>query len=333
MLRILQVGLGPLGRQVVRDLCQRRLGHVVAAIDVDPELTGRALRQLVPEATAEGGGNVKIGSKLGDLPQADVAIVATSSWLEDCAPTFAALLERKLAVVSTCEELVWPWRKHAARARELDALARARGGRLLGTGVNPGFLMDAWPLMATAVSRDVRGIEIERVQDAAIRRIPFQQKVGLGLSREEFVERTLTGRFGHAGLHESLDFVARTLGFEIGEIEGSLAPLIAEHELASGVGTIAPGRVRGLRETARAATADGRTIALTFEAQVGCEDPRDRVRVLGEPEIDVRITGGVHGDVATTSIVLNSMRSLLDAAPGLHTMVSVPPVRWRRGAE
>lgn len=329
MLRVIQVGLGPLGRQLVRDLCERRLGRVVAAIDVDTELIGRPLSQLVPEC----GGDVTVTRDLDGAVAADVAVVTTSSWLGDCASTFDRLLERGLAVVSTCEELCWPWRLHGELARSLDERARAQGGRLLGTGVNPGFLMDALPIFATAVSRDVRGIEIERVQDAGLRRIPFQRKVGLGMTREEFEERALTGRFGHAGLHESLDFVAKTLGFEIGEIEGSLAPVIAESELACDLGTIAPGRVRGLRETARAATADGRSISLAFEATAGCEEPRDRVRITGEPDIDLCIAGGVHGDVATTSIVLNAIPSLLEAPPGLHTMASIPPVRWRRASE
>ena len=333
MLRVLQIGLGPLGQQVLRDLGERRLGALVGALDTDPGLAGRALREVMPGLPARCGEDLVVSPELAGAPDADVAIVTTSSWLPDCAPLFEALLERGLAVVSTCEELAWPWLKHPALADALDARARAAGGRLLGTGVNPGFLMDTLPLALTAVAREVRAVEIERVQDAARRRLSFQRKVGVGLTTAEFAERAASGRFGHAGLHESLAFVAANLGFEVGPIEGGLEPVIAERELESGLGPVAPGRVRGLRETACAATADGETIELTFEAVAGCEDPRDRVAIEGAPPLDLRIEGGVHGDVATSSIVLNAMRTLVDAPAGLHTMASLPPVRWRRAPE
>jgi hypothetical protein len=328
MWRILQVGLGPLGRQVAGELCARRLGRLVGAVDPHPELVGKPLSELVPGAP-EG---LRVAAGLEALPDAEVALVTTSSWLSDCMPIFDPLLGRGLAVVSSCEELCWPWLRQAPLAEALAERARARGGRLLGTGVNPGFLMDALPLVATAVVRELRSLRVERVQDAACRRLPFQQKVGLGLSLEDFAERAAGGRFGHAGLEESIAFLANSLGLEVGPIESSMEPVLAERPTPSGLGSIAPGRVRGLRQRAFARTEDGRSLELRFEALAGCEAPRDGVHITGEPEIRLEIPGGVHGDVATSAILLNAIPSLLAAPPGLHTMASVPPVRWQRGA-
>jgi 4-hydroxy-tetrahydrodipicolinate reductase len=328
MLRILQVGLGPLGRAVVRDLHERRLGHVVAAVDVDPELAGRSLATLLPECAER----VHIEAGLDDVDpglEVDAAVVTTSSWLTNCAPTFRALLERGLAVVSTCEELIHPWHRHAELAGELDALARAHGGRLLGTGVNPGFLMDALPVFATSVCREVRCVRVDRVQDASLRRLPFQKKVGVGLEREEFAAAAATGRFGHAGLEESLRFVADRLDLEVDAVEQTIEPLLAEEQLDSGLGPIAPGIVRGLRQVATGRAGGELRVELTFVAAVGEPDPHDAVRIDGSPELSLRIPGGVHGDVATTAIVLNAIRSLRAAPPGLHTMASVPLVGWR----
>lgn len=326
-MRILHVGLGPLGRAICRDVHARGLGEVAAAVDVAPDLAGRPLGELVPET----GSRAPI---LDDLDAAlaagpfDACVVTTSSWLADCADTFRALLAAGLTTVSTCEELLLPRRAAPDLADELDALAREHDGRLMGTGVNPGFLMDLWPLVATAVCRDVRSILVERVQDASSRRLPFQRKIGVGLTPGEFEERARTGRFGHAGLTESLLFLADHLGLAAGEVETTLEPLVAHSELASGLGIVAPGRVRGLRQTARAHSADGRAIALEFVAAVGIPAPVDRVRIEGDPDLEVAIPGGVHGDTATAAITLNAIPSLLAAPPGLHTMADVRPVRW-----
>jgi 4-hydroxy-tetrahydrodipicolinate reductase len=129
MLRILHVGLGPLGIKICTDLHERCLGRVVAAVDVAPGMAGKRLVDLVPTAAAD----VVVRADLDVDPRSyDAAIVTTSSDMARCGPTFGALLERGACIVSTCEELAWPYLRHAALAAELDALARKTGGRLLG---------------------------------------------------------------------------------------------------------------------------------------------------------------------------------------------------------
>lgn len=330
MLRLLQIGLGPLGRAIVRELHERRLGRVVAAVDVDPELAGRSLGTLLPEL----GEGPRIESELSRLDpslEIDCAVVATSSWLTACAPTFRELLARGFAVVSTCEELVCPRAKHPELAQELDELARERGGRLLGTGVNPGFLMDALPAFATSVCRSVESLRVERVQDASLRRVPFQQKVGVGLAPEEFDARVRAGRFGHAGLEESARFLAERFGFELDAYEESIQPIVAEREHTSGLGPVGAGLVRGLVQQARASAKGTPRIELYFLAALDVEGPYDGFEVRGAPPLALRIEGGVPGDVATSALVLNAIPSLLAAPPGLHTMASIPMPSWRAG--
>ena len=142
MLSILQVGLGPLGRRVADDLVARRLGAVVAAVDTAPELEGSRVSDARVTADLE-------SALAADF---DVAIVTTSSDLSRCADTFRALLRRGAAVVSTCEELLWPTLRHPDLTAELDGIAKEHGGRLLGTGINPGYVMDALPVVATMSS-------------------------------------------------------------------------------------------------------------------------------------------------------------------------------------
>lgn len=329
-MRVAHVGLGPLGRAMVRELARRPELELVGAADTDPRLAGRPLGELVPELAGR-------ARELRVVPDAaeldgplDAALVTTVSDLALCAPTLRALLARGAAVVSTCEELVWPWLRHAELADELHGLARAGGGRLLGTGVNPGFLMDALPVFASAVCLRVDAVEVWRIQDAAPRRVPFQAKIGATLELSAFEERRRSGSLRHVGLLESLCFVAHALGLPLDEQEETLEPVVAERELACDLGIVRPGCAAGVRQVAegRARLPGGgtRTVArLVFQAAVGQADPHDRVRIAGEPELDLRFAGGVHGDLATVAIALNALPALAEAAPGLHTMATIRP--------
>jgi 4-hydroxy-tetrahydrodipicolinate reductase len=321
-LQLLHVGLGPLGLCIQADLLSRGLARTRAA--VDPVHAGRKLSELV-----SGAGDVTILSSLEELPAGerfDAALVTTSSDLAACAATFRALLGRGISVVSTCEELVWPWLRHPSLARELAELAQRRGARLLGTGVNPGFLMDALPVFASAVCADVRGVLIQRIQDASPRRIPFQKKIGAGLDRAAFQRAVEAGKLRHVGLGESLHFVAHSLGFEVERWNETIEPVLAERELDSALGRIAQGAAAGVRQVAEGTARGGAKLRLEFQAAIGQADPHDRVALDSAPRIDLVLRGGVHGDVATSAIALNALAPLLDAPPGLHTMATIRPV-------
>ncbi|QDU85076.1 hypothetical protein Pla163_22010 [Planctomycetes bacterium Pla163] len=314
MLRLVHVGLGPLGRRVADDLVARGLGQVAGAVDLAPNTVGTIFHgQMITS---------DLVAAL-DAPHHAV-IVATASDLRRCADTFRTLLERGETVVSTCEELLWPKLRHPELAAELDALAKRTGGRLLGTGINPGFLMDTLPVVATAACNAVRRVDIWRVQDATTRRVPFQQKIGATLDREAFAAREREGTLRHVGLLESLALVAARLGLRVERTEETLEPVLAERELVCDLGPIPVGNAAGVRQVGTGWNAAGDVVVrLEFKASIGEAEPHDRVLVDGDPPIDLTIAGGVHGDVGTSAMVLNCVRPLLDAAPGLHTMDTI----------
>lgn len=332
MLRVLHVGLGPLGQRVVRDLHERGVGKVVAAVDINPAMVGKSLTSAVPGVTS----SVKVAASLDDVKNwkgIDVAIVTTASDLRNCAETFRGLFKRGVSVVSTCEELVWPWLRHDKLAKELDAIAKRSGARLLGTGVNPGFLMDAAPVFATTACRSVESIEIHRIQDATTRRIPFQKKIGATLSQSDFNAGIKAGWLRHVGLGESLHFVAHSLGWTIDSWSETIKPVLAERAMNCGLGAIKKGHACGVRQTAVGKSGGKAVIKMIFQATIGQTDPApgDRVIVKGEPKIDMLFRGGVHGDIATSSITINSIRPMLAASAGLQTMASIPLVHFDRG--
>lgn len=333
MHRLLLVGVGPLGRMMAADCARRGVAEIVAAVDPDPALAGKPLSRVVPEC--EFGCRVEAAlDSVGRWSEIDCALVCTSSDLARCAPTLRDLLGRGVSIVSTCEELLYPWLRHRTLADELHALAVRQRARLLGTGVNPGFLMDALPVFASAVCRSVTRVQVWRIQDATTRRVPFQQKIGAGLDDESFRARVAAGTLRHVGLGESMHFVAHQLGLNIDRWDESIEPVKAERDLTCALGAIPRGRAAGVRQVgrgwARGAPASAEpVIRLEFQAAIGQHDPHDRVLLTSEPPIDLVLKGGVHGDLATVAIAINCVAPLLAAEPGLHTMATIPLPHFR----
>ena len=322
-IKVLHVGIGPIGAGVVRQVAARRGFTIVGAVDVDPAKAGRDLGEVCD-----------VGRKLrvkvtDDLPKTikavrpDIAVLCTSSSLKKVVPEFEAVLKLKVPIVSTTEELVYPVKTNAAAARRIDALAKRSRVAVLGTGVNPGFLMDALPVALTAVCARVTAIEIDRVQDARIRRLPFQLKIGAGLTRDEFVTRVKDQTVRHVGLAESITMIADALGWKLDRVTDEVHPKMADQAVASDVLSVEAGRVCGLIQDGVGYRRGQPVIKLHMEAYLGAPEAYDAVRVMGDPPLSMKLAGGVHGDIATASIVVNSIPKVLQAQPGLRTMRDV----------
>jgi 4-hydroxy-tetrahydrodipicolinate reductase len=250
----------------------------------------------------------------------DVAVLCTSSSLKKVVPEFETVLKLKVPIVSTTEELAYPVKSNAAAARRINALATRARVAVLGTGVNPGFVMDALPIALTGVCESVTALEIDRVQDARIRRLPFQQKIGAGLTREEFLAKVKDGSVRHVGLTESITMIADALGWKVDRITDEIQPKLATERVSSEFLTVEPGLVAGLIQDGTGFRKGKPIIRLHMEAYLGAPDSYDAVRVTGVPALSMKIAGGVHGDIATASIVVNSIPKVIQAAPGLRTM-------------
>ncbi|MEZ6016564.1 MAG: dihydrodipicolinate reductase [Planctomycetota bacterium] len=339
--RIVQVGLGPLGIKVLEDAVNRGVVEIVGAVDVSPSVAGKPLATLLPGVAPDiTVPDITVQGDLDDIDwtRVDVAVVTTSSALDKCADTFEELLANKVHIVSSCEELLFPWLRHPELASELDLAARRADRVLLGTGVNPGFVMDLLPLVTTGVCRDVRSIRIERIQDASTRRVPFQKKIGAGLDRAGFDAAVAAGTLRHVGLGESLHLVAHGLGWKIENWTETIEPVIATEALECKLGPIAPGVAAGVRQVAKGTVRDPNgqereVLHLEFIAAIGQPEPRDAVLIRGEPDVDLVIRGGVHGDVATSALLLHCVFSAREAPSGLRTVADVRPPRWARGQQ
>ncbi len=240
-------------------------------------------------------------------------------------PQLREIVAAGASIVSTCEELSYPWARQGALAAELDALARERGVAVLGTGVNPGFVMDLLPLVLSGVTSRVRAIHVRRVVDASARRGPLQRKIGAGITPADFTQRADRGAMGHVGLRESLHMLAAGLGWEVQDVTDTLEPVLAETEITTAHVRVRPGNVAGVHEVARGTTLSGKSVELDLAMYVGAPDPRDEVVIDGEPRIHMVIHGGIFGDTATAAIAANAIPVVRTATPGLRTMYELPP--------
>lgn len=327
MINTVHVGIGPLGQKIVKFAMERGCFNIVGAVDSDPDKAGKELGELCGinplGITVCSNLDASIGSK-----QVDVALVTTVSSIISLESLIVELASAKINIVSTCEELFFPWRKHPEVSRRIDEVCRRNSVVCLGTGVNPGYLMDFFPTVLTGLCQNVKKVDVWRVQDASVRRIPFQKKIGAGLTLKEFEAKKNDGTLRHVGLPESIDFIADRLGWKLDRNVEILEPVIADRQIDSGYKSISKGMTCGVHQIGKGLMGDREVITLNFRAAVGEPESYDEVLIDGNPKVQSRITGGVNGDIATCAIILNAVRSVLQASPGLKTMGDIPPVTF-----
>lgn len=323
-IRAIQYGIGPIGASIVKLLREKETIEIVGAIDNDPAKIGRDLGEVVGASDAPWG--VKIsGDARGVLDQsADIVMHTTSSSLPKVVDQLLACLDVGSCVVSTCEELSYPYRTHPELAAKLDKAAKENGVALVGTGVNPGFVMDKLVVTLAAVSQKIEHVKALRIVDAGKRRLPLQKKIGAGMSVEEFKAKVAEGIIKHVGLPESVAMVADSLGLPVDQITETIEPKIATERVQTEYLTVEAGQAAGVHQIARG-LADGKElIYMELQMYVGAKDPADTVELKGHPNISLIIPGGSHGDIATASVAVNSIPAILEAASGLRTSRDLP---------
>jgi 4-hydroxy-tetrahydrodipicolinate reductase len=326
--RLIQYGIGPIGASMVKLVLQKEGFEYVGAIDVDPNKIGKDLGDVAGVGKKL---NVTISGdakKVLKDSKADLVIHTTASFLKDIHQQIVDVVNTGLDMVSTSEELTFPSLKDPKMAKEIDDLAKKNGVTVLATGVNPGFLMDTLPLTVTGVCQDVKSIKVTRIMDASIRRLPFQKKIGAGMTVDEFKKAVAGGRMGHIGLPESIAMIAAGVGWTLGDVQQTIEPVIADKPLKTQYLSVEKGQVAGLHQIGKGIVNGKPVITLDFWAYVGAPENKDSIFVEGAPNVDLTIKGGVHGDLATAAMVVNSIHNVIKSQPGLMTMkdLAIPRV-------
>jgi 4-hydroxy-tetrahydrodipicolinate reductase len=324
--KIVLYGVGAVGSLIAKCLLQKEGVKIVGAIDIAEDKVGKDLGEIL-------GLNRKLGVKVSDdvnsvlsKVKADIAVHATSSFLKNTYSQIASIVKHDVNVVSTCEELSYPYLTEPKLAMKLDSLAKKHNVTVLGTGINPGFLMDTLVITLTAVCQKIEKIKAARVMNAATRRLPFQKKIGAGLTVKEFKRRIENRQItGHVGLKQSIAMIADALKWNLDKIMAeSVEPVIAKKPVESASIKVRAGKVAGLRQRAKGILNNKEVIVFDFQAYIGAEEEYDAVTIEGVPSIKQRIQPCVHGDIGTVAMIVNSIPKVVNAPAGLLTMKDLP---------
>jgi len=322
-LRLAIYGLGEIGRLLGKVGVER--GHeIVGAMDIDPKLIGEDIGDII--------GVDKIGVKVTSnveeaLREAEVVLHATSSYLPKVFPQIEAAIKLGKSIVSTCETLSYPFHRYPVLARRLDELAKTHGSTVIGTGINPGFLLDTLASVLAASIPIVRSIKAKRSLNAATRRKAFQRKIGVGMNPKDYEEKLKSGEYtGHVGYAESVYLIAEAAGLSLTRVVEDQKPVVAEESVESAGVTVEKGLVRGIRGYGAGYVDEQEKIRIEFEAVVGAEEYEEIV-VEGEEYSVTWRSSGTPGDLGTAAVVVSVAEKIESMPYGLLTMADLLPFK------
>jgi len=325
-IKVISYGVGAVGGFIAKFLLEKEGVEIVGAVDVAKNKVGKDVGEVLGLKQNVG---VKISESIESVlkkTKADIVIHATSSFLKDTYPQIASILKHGVNVISTCEELSYPYFSERKLAEELDDLARKHDATVLGTGINPGFLMDTMVITLTSACEKIEKIEVTRVMNAATRRVPFQKKIGAGLTVEEFKQKINRKQItGHVGLQQSIAMIANAFAWKLDRIFiQPVEPVIARKAVESKDIKVNRGEIAGLKQKATGIIKGKEAVALDFQAYIGAEEEYDAVTIKGVPNINQKIQPCIHGDIGTVAVIVNAIPRVINAPAGLFTMKDLP---------
>ena len=323
-IKIAQFGLGSIGISTIRTLVRKPWAKIVGGVDIDPEKVGRKISEICDIPEVNEALVYDTFEELWKHEQPDVVVHTAGSKAETTINQVRPMCERGLTVVSSCEELLYPYLRAPDSSRKIDELCRRTGARLLGTGVNPGYIHDLLPVCLTGVCLEAKGIYGERVVNASTRREPLQKKIGSGMEPDRFRALWSENKIGHAGFKESVMLIAHALNWEMGPISEKCEPVIADHDIKTDFFEVPTGMTCGINQSVHAESDSGKVISLKLKSYLDAPDPHDTIRIDAEPPVRMLLEGGIAGDYATVAALINAIPRLQKATPGLKLMTELP---------
>ena len=291
-IKVAQFGLGPIGLSCLRLLARKGWVEIVGGIDIRSELVGHSLDEIFENPSLGKGKVYETFDELAASQPVDVVLHTAGSRAAVSFQQMEPMMRAGIAVISSCEELLFPSHRAPEETRAADELCQSTGARILGTGVNPGYVLDLLPVFLTGICAEVRAVYGERVVNVSTRRQPLQKKVGSGLPPEAFEALGRGGEAGHAGFQETLMLVAHALGWKVGPIEDKVRAVVAEERIVTDHFTVEPGQTAGLHQIVRAETEEGFAIHLDLKMYQGAKDPHDTIQLDSDPPIEATIHRG-----------------------------------------
>jgi 2,4-diaminopentanoate dehydrogenase len=325
-------GFGAMGSGMAEMLLEKGGVEIAGVCDLDPGKIGKSVFELLE---CEGGEHpeVMVSENIEGWKGIDLVLLATDSFTRKAWPKIRTLIGMGFNVITTAEEMAWPQAAEPELAQEIDALARNAGVTVLGTGINPGLMMDLLAVLLTGACRRVDAVEARRVNSLSPYGPAVMEEQGVGLDPEEFRRLAKEGKLaGHVGFAESAGMIARAVGWELeGPIEQRMEPIVAKLERKSRWARVEAGRTAGCNMTCRGLVGSVAKIVMEHPQQIEPEaegvSTGDYIRIKGVPDINMAIEPEVAGGIGTIAMCVNMIPQVINASPGLKTMLDLPVPR------
>jgi 2,4-diaminopentanoate dehydrogenase len=327
-------GFGAMGSGMAKMLLKKKGVNIVGVCDRHPDRVGKSIYEV-------------LGTERGDRPEViinanidevvtekscDICLCATDSFTKNAFPRLKLVLEKKVNVISTAEEMAYPKAQNPELAEELDRIARENGVSILGTGINPGLIMDLLVVCLTGCMVDVEHIEAKRVNSLSPFGPAVMEEQGVGITVGEFENGVKNGTLaGHVGFSESINMIADAIGWKVQKFEQQMKPIITSVDRKSPYGFAAAGNVAGVNMTGQGYVDGEVKIDMIHPQQIEPEmegtHTGDYITIKGTPSINMANKPEVEGGLGTIAMCVNMIPHVINADPGLKTMIDLPVPR------
>jgi 4-hydroxy-tetrahydrodipicolinate reductase len=326
-------GFGAMGRGIVEMILKKKGIEIIGVCDINPAIVGKDIHEVL--GVERKGAEVFIKDDIKEIVKAgncDIALLATDSFTKNAFDKIKYCLEQKVNVISTAEEFAYPQQQSPELTKQLDKIAKANGVTALGTGINPGFVLDYLILALTGTCETVDHIKAARVNDLSPFGHAVMEEQGVGITQDEFKRRIAEDSLaGHVGFPESIAMVAAGLGVKLEKVTQTQDPIVSNVARETKYAKVEPGNLAGIRQQGFGYV-DGKVyIEMDHPQQIlphlENQGTGDYIWIKGVPDISMEIKPEIPGGIGTISMVVNMIPQTINAAPGVVTMLDLPVPR------
>ncbi len=329
--RVVICGLGSMGSGIARMILSKKGFQIVGAIDMDPNKAGKKLCEVLNIHEDEENHVIitKDYNKILKKNFADVFVLATSSFTKSVFPFIKLAAEAGMNVVTTAEEMSYPKALDKELSDEMDKIAKENNVSILGTGVNPGFIMDYVVIMLTGVCDSVENIKVSRVNDLSCFGKAVMEEQGIGLKKEDFIKGVNNNTIaGHVGFIQSFGMMEEAFNIKFDKVTQEKEPIISKTQRSTSIAFVEPGQVAGCRQSGHGYWKDKVFVDMEHPQQIRPDlenvDTGDYINIQGSPNLNVQIKPEIPGGIATVAICVNMIPHVINSTPGLKTMLDLP---------
>ena len=326
-------GFGAMGSGMARMLLTKKGIEVVGVCDRDEKRVGKDMYEVLGIERGDKK-EVIISENIDEVLDQDVdlCLLATDSYTAKAFPRLKLALEKKVNVISTAEEMAFPQAQNPELAIEIDRIAKENGVSVLGTGINPGMIMDLLVVCLTGCMTEVEHIEAKRVNSLSPFGPAVMEEQGVGIPVDEFNKGVEDGTMaGHVGFAESIAMIGDAIGWEVEKFEQQMKPIITNVDRTSPYGFAAAGDVAGVNMTGQGYVDGEVKIDMIHPQQIEPEMEGtftgDYIKIKGSPEVNMSINPEVDGGIGTIAMCVNMIPQVINSHPGLKTMLDLPVPR------